>query len=600
MAWLIIVLLCLGNSGAQFLDEENTNKLEQEQRLISLLIKLQKEKFYSTLLIYGEHCVFPSLSNQLQFSTVLVPSGSTNFEWNFSSLALILSCGYEAEKEENYRTQIKLQSNPRLVILQEDIQPEFVCDHFSKREQYNVAMVTEDFYRSNAINSCRHFQDPNYEEVNLLDGKPIFTNQFRNMHGAPIRTITDDVAPRSMVTEDPKTGEKKWIGYVANVLNNFVQKVNASLEMQEGLTEAGGTVFFMNVSKWAADDLLDIGMSVEADWDMSSFDTLTYPYLISSYCFMVPLPDQVPYSWIFGIILDIPVLGILLVLFCIFSLLLIYIQQRSWRGLSLTSVLMNDVCLRGFLGQPFPFPQSSSRKLKLACLLLCFSGLMTTTMYGAYLKTYLYRPPPRPFMRTVRDFQTSRYKMALNWAAINTLRYENKLKMAEESEGQVEVFENYSEFLQLRSSFDNNYIFPVTSVRWGTYKEQQKLFDQPIFYYSEDFCLSRHSFLSFPVRRRLPYRDLFEEHILRQKEFGLLNHWIDSSFLDMLRLGLTPYTDFGKPPDEDAIDIDDLYWVLGLYIFALGISCCCFGLELLVSLTFWSRFKTYKWKWTTN
>ncbi|KAH8348671.1 hypothetical protein KR084_009703 [Drosophila pseudotakahashii] len=595
MAWLIILLIFIGLTKAQFSDM--TDNIDLEERLLRLLLRLQVDQYYNTLLIYGEDCVFPSVSRRLQVPTVVVSSYSTNFEWNFSNLALILSCDFEAEREENYRTLIKLQMNRRLILLRGDIQPETVCDFYSKKEQYNVAMVKD----NGSVFSCRYFRDQKYEEVNIFDGKPIFIEQFRNMHGAPIRTITDNLAPRSMVTQDPKTGEKKWIGFVANVLNNFIEKVNATLDMQVKLTEDGGKVFYVNISKWTANDLLDIGMSVDTTWEMANFDTFSYPYLMCSYCFMVPLPDQIPYNEVYGVIIDHSVLGVLLVIFCIFSLMLIYIQKKSLRGLTLTSVLMNDMCLRGFLGQPFPFPRQSSRKLKLICLLLCFSSLMTTTMYAAYLSTFLFSPPSKPMMRSFSDLEKSRYKVAMNWAEMDMLRFENNRKLQKVSDGRVQIFEDYHEFVTLRESFDDHYIFPVTSVRWGTYNEQQKLFQYPVFYYSDDFCLSRYSILSFPIRRHLPYRHLFEEHILRQKEFGLLKHWIDHTFLDMQRLDLTPYTDFSKPQDDDlVIWVDDLYWVLGLYVFALGISCCCFALELLVSYNSWSRFKAYKWRWFTN
>jgi len=199
-------------------------------------------------------------------------------------------------------------------------------------------------------------------------------------------------------------------------------------------------------------------------------------------------------------------------------------------------------------------------------------------------------------MRTISDFEKSRYTIAMNWAEINLLVLRNS-KLKGVSDARVQIFEDYLEFLSLRESFDTDYIFPVNSVRWSTYNEQQKLFHHPVFYYSDDFCLSRYSILSFPIRRHLPYRELFEEHILRQKEFGLLDLWIDHSFLDMLRLELMPYTDFSEPPeDELEIWLDDLYWVLGLYALALGISCCCFALEVLGSLNCWTRLKEYKWR----
>lgn len=597
MDWLIILLLCTGSAWAKLSAVVSNSNRDLEDTILNLLQRLQLEKFFDTLLVYGDNCTFSALSARFPVSSVLVSSGSSNFDWNYSSLTLILSCGLEVEREENYRTLIKLQTNRRLIFLHEDNQPESVCDYYAKKEQYNIAMVRENFPQSGIIYSCRLFHIQKYEEVNIHDDKAIFIDQFRNMQGAPIRTITDNLAPRSMATEDPITGEKKWIGFVANLLNNFIEKVNATLAMQSQLAEVEGKIFFVNISKWTANDLLDIGMSVDTTWEMRNFDTFTYPYLMCSYCFMVPLPDKIPYNEVYGVIIDPGVLALLFLIFCTFSALLIYIQKRS---LSLTSVLMNDMCLRGFLCQPFPFPRQCSRKLKLMCLLLCFASLMTTTMYGAYLKAFLYSPPPQPMMRTFSDLERSRYKIAMNWAEMDMLRFENNRILPHVSNERVEIIKDYHEFVRLRESFNSNYVFPVTSVRWGTYDEQQKLLFNPVFYYSENICLSRDNILSFPIRRHLPYRNLFEEHILRQKEFGLLNHWIDHSFLDMLRLELTPHTDMSEPSVELAIEVDDLYWILGLYALALGICCCCFALEILGSSSRWNRFKIYISKIFTN
>ncbi|XP_016972395.1 uncharacterized protein LOC108039819 [Drosophila rhopaloa] len=589
MVWFIIVLLCLGNSLAQISDLTVYKDSELEERLLSLLQKLQIEQMYDTLLIYGEDCVFPSLFTSLPVSTVLVSSGSTNFDWNFSSLTLILSCGFQAEREENYRTLIKLQNSRRLILLSENIQPETVCDYYTKKEQYNIAMVKENFDLFGVVHSCRIFQERKYEKINLFEDKTIFKEQFRNMHGAPIRTLSDMAPPRSMVYRDAKTGEEKIIGFVANLIRHFVQKVNATMDMQVKLIEAGTKISFENISKWASEDLLDIGMSEATSWEKSNFDTLSYPYLMTSHCFMVPIPDVVPDSKIYMIIIDPPVLAVLFIIFCIFSLLLIYTQQKSWRGLSLSSVLLNDKSLRGFLGQPFPFPRHSSRILKLICLNVCFSSLMTTTMYTAYLQSLFCNPPLQPRLHNFGDLEKTRFKVAISSYEMLMLQRFNLC------EKQLKIFDNSNQFSYFRNTFNTDYIYPVTSVRWSTFKEQQKLFAYPLFYYSDSLCLNLFDIFSFPIRRHLPYRDLFEEHILRQHEFGLPKYWIDRSFADMLRLKITPFEDLSPPRLNDKMHLDDLYWALVMFGTGLGISCWCFAIEFLGSPSFWRRLRESMW-----
>ncbi|KAH8401878.1 hypothetical protein KR009_008436 [Drosophila setifemur] len=591
MVWLFGLLFCLGHTKAHLWDTIEKRDLIAEDQYLSLLIKLQKEEFYDTLLIYGEDCVFLPLAKRLDVSTVLVKSGSTDYDWDFGSLTLILSCGFKAEKEENYRTQMKLQKNRRLIYLDEDVPPETICRSYALKDQYNIAMVKPDFYRSKGIFACRYFQDPNYEEVKVLDDQPIFINQFLNMHGAPIRTLPDSLAPRTMVYTDPKTAETKVIGYVANMVNCFAEKINATMVIQEELQNLEGTIYYGNISKWAGEDLLDIGMSLDSTWDKVNFDTYTYPYVTCTYCFMIPMPKKMPYNEIYSKIVDFPVVAIMFMLLFLLSLLWIYSQRMSWRGLSLADVLLNDSCVRGLLGQAFPFPTHSSKKLKLICFLLCFAGVMTTNMYEAFLQSFLTSPPPEPMIQTFGDVHRSRYKVAMSSAEMDILKHVAGPQMRM-LKSRVQVFEIYNTFISMRESFNASYIYPVTDVRWSTYREQQKLFAKPVFYYSDAFCLNRFTFLIIPLRRRLPYRDLLEEHMLRQKEFGLLRYWIDRSFYDMVMLGITPVADLSLADGEQAdepIYLSDLKWVFVLYGVATMLSCLCFALERWGSLVSWRR-----------
>ncbi|XP_016958014.3 uncharacterized protein LOC108030011 [Drosophila biarmipes] len=584
MAWFIIIILCLGSLKAQLLDTSNKTEPDLEERLFGLLLRLKTEKVYDTLLIYGEDCAIPSLSTGLQVPTVLVSSGTTNFEWNFSSLTLILSCEFQAEREQNYRTLMKLQLARRLILLKGNAQPATVCDFYSKKEQYNIAMVKENFDQFGVVYSCRLFQDRRYEEINLFEGSPIFIEQFRNMHGAPIRSFPDLSPPECMAYLDPKTGEEKYTGYVASVLNNFAKKVNATISMQMHLAENKEDISFVNITNWASEDLLDIGMSEALSFRMSNFDTISYPYLMGSFCFMCPLPDKMPFSDIYLAIVDQAVLIVLFVVFCIISVMVIYIQKKSWRALSFTGVLMNDICVRAFLAQPYPFPRHLNGKLKLIFIVICFSSVITTTMYTSYLQALLWAPPVDPFMTSFADVEKSRYMMAINIYDVGAVQSLNV------SEEQVVVLD-YPEFTHLRDTFNDNFIYPVTANRWMTFAKQQNNFASPMFYYSEALCVNYFDVLSFPLRRHLPYRDLFEEHMLRQKEFGLTKLWLDRSFLNMLRLNYTSLKDFSPPAPEDCIEVHNLYWIFVMYFTGLGLGGFCFILELITPLRPWRRFR---------
>ncbi|KAH8290731.1 hypothetical protein KR054_005328, partial [Drosophila jambulina] len=575
---VILLLLCLQMTRAQLPDVPDRRESELGEGLLHLLLRLQHEAFFDILLIYGKDCIFHQLTQQLKFSTVLVSSGATAFDWNFSSRTLILSCTPEADKEATYRTLMKLQRNRRLIYIQEDTQPESVCDLYARKEQYNIAMLREDFVQSNTIYACRCFQDPTYQEVSLRESYPVYIEIFRNMQGQPIRIMADLVAPRSMVYHDPKSGETKMIGYVANLISNFARKLNATLEVQK-LSE---NVSFRDIVRRIKEDHIDLAMTLEASLHATTFDTASYPYILTSYCLMLPVPAKLPYNLVYAVIVDHLVLGILVLLFVVLSLLLIYSKRMSWQGLSLANVLLNDVSLRGILGQSFPFPSNPSKQLRMIFIILCFASVMLTTMYEAYLQSFFTHPPSKAYIRSFEDIKECHQKIAITTFKMNELTKNNNTHFQKISRDDLEIFENWEEYLDLRNAFNRSYGYLVTEDRWTTYAEQQKNFKNPLFYFSRDLCFSRLLFLNIPLRRHLPYRHLFEEHMLRQHEVGLVRFWKSRSFFDMVRLDITPLEDLSNPqPYEPSLLLLDVSWIMKLYLAAMVFSIVCFALEVL-------------------
>nr|XP_041632953.1 uncharacterized protein LOC108077922 [Drosophila kikkawai] len=488
MVWRIILLLHLGYSGAELYQRGiNESYTEQEERLLSLLLRLQQEEYYDTLLVYGEECPFHSLSRSLEIPAVMVSLGGTNYDWNFGSLTLILS---------------------------------YV------------------------------------------------------------------LAPRSMPYVDKNTGELKLMGYVANLISNFAQRLNATLQFEVLKNETN----FQHILEKVRSDQLDLGITMHAALQKTPLDTASYPFMVTTYCLMLQIPAKLPYNKVYEMIVDPLVLGIILLLFCILSVLLIYGRNRSWQDLSLANVLLNDVSLRGLLGQSFPFPLNSNRHLKLVFIILCFASVLMTTMYDAYLQSFFTNPPSGPHVHTYKDLGRFNQKLAITAIEVKTLKNINNSHFHEVKQDDIVVFDDWQELIRLRDNFNLNYSFIVTGDRWSSYAEQQKIFQKPLFYLSNDLCFTRMAFFSIPLRRYLPYRHLFEDHILRQNEFGLVGYWQAHSFFDMVRLGITPLEDLSHPkPFEKSIIMEDVSRILQFYLAGMVMSILCFLLELAVAK--WSSWR---------
>ncbi|XP_017835382.1 uncharacterized protein LOC108594755 [Drosophila busckii] len=552
-------------------------------KLLQLAAKIKLEQHFETIVVYGDlSCEFDALLQQLQAPTVLLSNGSSSKDWNFNSNALLLSCELGQEQELNAHTALKLQTARRLVYMGAQQTADQVCGSYFKREQHNAALLGADFATTGNYFGCRRFEQQRHVQLNVAAADPSYVQQFANMQGLAIISEPDQLAPRSMLYIEH--GAYKMIGYVADLINTFVQRYNATLKLSERY-DIGKIIYYGDIETLAQLNRIDVGTTLGSSLAKTNFDYLSYPYISTSYCLMMPLPAALPYKEIFALIVEPLVLCILLLLMCLLSLLLVYAQQLSWRQLSCCNVLLNDRCLRGLLAQGFPLPANSSKELKAVCLLLCFAGLMTTTMYSAYLQSYFTEPPLEPKLRNFSDIRIAQQQVAVYHKEANNLLRSYNLHITD-AQSHVRVMYDWDEFVHKRDTFDKTYSYLVAEVRWDTYEEQQKLFTQPIFYYS-DICLNSFVLLSVPLRRHLPYRQLFDEHILRIQQFGLLEHWLDRNFFDMVRLGLTPLEDFSTAPEhEDSVYLRDLTTIFNFYVAANLLACFCFGLECC-----WARLR---------
>ncbi|XP_017872933.1 PREDICTED: uncharacterized protein LOC108620536, partial [Drosophila arizonae] len=552
---------------------DELDKDENSGLLLHLIRRIRLERDCDTIVIYGsEPCVFHELLPQLELPTVLLSQGSNWEDWSFSSESLLLICNSNAEQERNRRTLLKLQQARRLVYLEAGKKPTEVCEAYFERELVNVAMVDA----LGNLYSCRCFQQENYVQLalNLSNSyqtestalvnlnfdfdkesdshshyDSIYVEQFANMQGSLIRTEPDQLGPRAFLYKNPTTGEYEIKGFVSNLITSFAERVNATVKLRDDIG-LGQKIHMRNIIQRVLLDQLDIAATLKSTVDFENFDYLSYPYIHSSYCFMIPVPPRMDYKEIYTLIFHPLVTGVLIVLLLIFSLLLIYSQELNWRRFSLINILLNDRCLRGLLGHAFPMPAYSSRYLKGICMLVCFASIMTTTMYESYLQAYFTHPPHEMMLRSFEDILTSRYKIAVERGeAIGYLL--RNFSLTTTNVHHVHIIDDWQELIRLRETFNDSFIYPVTELRWFSLKEQQKYFSEPVFYYSQDVCMKHFMLLSLPLRRHLPYRQLFERHILAMQEFGISQFWLRNSFNEMVRLKVVLRKDYSHPEEPE-------------------------------------------------
>ncbi|XP_058986766.1 uncharacterized protein LOC101890143 [Musca domestica] len=244
-------------------------------------------------------------------------------------------------------------------------------------------------------------------------------------------------------------------------------------------------------------------------------------------------------------------------------------------NLSFINVIVNDRSIRVLLGQSFVMPKKPRLWMKYICFLLCYTSLIISTTYQAYLQSNLIHPALEKRVGSYDDMIKAGLKIAITSQELEFLDKPTYIKYKE----LFVSIEPYDRFLKLRESMDTRFVYPVSNTRWEVFNEQQRLFQRTLFYYSSHLCLSKQALLAVPLRPNLPYKSLFDKHLLHLRETGLLQYWISVNFYTMVRLKITAFRDLSTPEESvDAIELDDLKWIWLFYcsnvLLAISVLIC--------------------------
>ncbi|XP_058983758.1 uncharacterized protein LOC131804703 [Musca domestica] len=218
-------------------------------------------------------------------------------------------------------------------------------------------------------------------------------------------------------------------------------------------------------------------------------------------------------------------------------------------NLSFINVIVNDRSIRVLLGQSFVMPKKPRLWMKYICFLLCYTSLIISTTYQAYLQSNLIHPALEKRVGSYDDMIKAGLKIAITSQELEFLDKPTYIKYKE----LFVSIEPYDRFLKLR--------------------------EKDFIYYSSHLCLSKQALLAVPLRPNLPYKSLFDKHLLHLRETGLLQYWISVNFYTMVRLKITAFRDLSTPEESvDAIELDDLKWIWLFYcsnvLLAISVLIC--------------------------
>ncbi|XP_013099631.2 uncharacterized protein LOC106081911 [Stomoxys calcitrans] len=584
----------------QYLNRVEPNFLQED--ILNLLKILKSELTYEYVIVWSkmqsvkfikeEGCLFDSLIGSISDEPFMVLGSAFINNDNLASdklskTALMLSCwdqGVDAT-----RTKLIEVLVGHLIWARNEIEISDICKYFKDDIKFNEFIVEKNSIKLQIVYTC-NMGDPEKLNFTTLVGSNSLESIY--MRGSKIVTESDQLPPRSIVYRD-NAGNLRMDGYVANCVTTFAERYHATLVITPPM-QVGQAVFYDMLLNKTSQGLIDIPAIVtpfKGDSYRLKNIYYSYPLEIMDLCYMIPLPRLIENKQVFTYIIDTYVMIVITGLFVVYGILLTIGTQKSARHLSLSSVLLNDKSIRILLGQSFVMPTRPCLFMKYVCFLLCYTSLIISTTYQAYLQSHLIHPAYEKRIETYDDMRKAGLK-------ILTSTQESDFMESSVYNANEDLFipqDPYDQFLKLRATMDTRYVYPVSNSRWEVFKQQQRLFQKALFYFSPNLCLKKQALLAVPIPQNKPYKALFNKHILELWELGLMQHWIQINFYTMVLRNYTTFEDLSTPEEiGDAIELYDFIWVWTFFGGFLLLSSLVFLGELLVYFIFSTKYKFLK------
>ncbi|XP_036333544.1 uncharacterized protein LOC118744536 [Rhagoletis pomonella] len=445
-----------------------------------------------------------------------------------------------------------------------------------------LSTVTARFY------SYNHFPDFTLERkslsLDLFHHGPIYPQRLGNLQGYKLSFIMSGTDPR-LVVYDYK-GERIMGGYAGHFLTSFASKHNCTL--YEPLPAPSITRFAPAQECVAAvrNGTVDISIGLTFPRMTSdkkfTFDGLTYPYEHANWCAWSPLEPDVPHYEFFWIVFEGLAFALTLLTIFVISIVLSFALWQYDHKPDVTRFFLHDACLRGVLAQSFRELAYAPFVIRFIYLQICILGILLTTSYNAYFAAYWTSAPKEPPFRSFNDILHSNMKVYMFAPEYNEL-----FARAEDLRKYTPMFQiegDYQRFLRTRDAFNTKYIYMIALSKWKIFREQQKVFTTPLFRMRHDLCLYHNIPLSFPIHSNSIFAEKLNEMILETMESGLIEHWSQTSFLELIRAGRLKFVDLSRKNEFRPMKVEDLKYVwIGYGVMCLVMVLvfvaeqCCYG-----------------------
>ncbi|XP_019892076.2 uncharacterized protein LOC101887372 [Musca domestica] len=598
---IFIIILTLQNVSTMQLYEilqHNVALAQAEQELwLKLLRQIDQEENFEIALVVGEMKKdFLEILLELQLDKSVLINEDFDEDFNmdsmnskFITIAVLPMTMEISEFTESLANKLDLRrNNPVIVILeqhrgnveQNDI--ELLFRQFIFYKMLNVLVLLQDFAMTQMLYTFKVFPEFKLQIQKLENFENLLPSKMDNVYGKVLRTIPDQVMPRSVVYTD-ECGKLQVTGYIAQFIRMFARYINSTLKFPDDMIP-GNTLFYRDFVNWTQMELLDLPCSITPLMSGETVSRMSYTYEVLSWCLMIPEEDPLTYQDFLKGFLTLQMLVGIFVMDVIFTTLLTLSQQLMYYrkyhtfDVEISNILINPQVILAHLGSSFKLNAYPGLSLRIIYVALFVSGLLYTTAFSVQLNAFLTRP-------TVQSI-TSLEDMLKYRITILTAKNEYTTLMKLSGDHFIpylslfKVIESYTEFADMRTAFNRSYAYPVTSSVWHVYATRQKLFSQPMFRRT-DACFKSLDLMAFVLPRNSIYKQKLDILIARVSDMGLISFWLKNNFYDLVKIGKFSFEDLSKSEAVTSyIKMEDFYYVVTSLIKAFSFSFIVFVMEL--------------------
>ncbi|XP_017085702.1 uncharacterized protein LOC108117686 [Drosophila eugracilis] len=376
----------------------------------------------------------------------------------------------------------------------------------------------------------------------------IFVNKLQNLEGHRLRVMPDLSPPNTFCYRDAM-GKDVVVGYLWDFMADFASRINASLEVVRPNWPAGVASESSYMLQYTSKGLIDVGLTTTliTKRNLWAIHQYTYPIFISSWCTMLPVERPLLTPDLFERILS-PALAAVLVPITLATWLVV--KHLSWL-----------------------FPLKNSR---LACIVRRLLAMLLLTTCSAQLLSLLISPPYHQRITSFDDLLHEDLKILGMRSEFYYFDGAFRARYA----GIFHLIDDPDQLYDHRNHFNTSWAYTMAYTKWMVIKTQQRHFSKPVFRWSKDLCFVDFMPTSIVVAPNSIYWQSLKNFSFTANQAGLINHWIEKSFYDMVKAGKMRIKDYSELVVLKPLEIGDLQLIWRICGAAIAVAIGIFLVEL--------------------